>query len=167
MNRLKIALLFFLTVLIDLSILPRIVIYGVSPMISLAVIVIISMKARSEKITYFAMILGFVMDIYFSNLLGLRALSYYLISYYVFKFAKKEGNTFSNGFPAFPIAVIANSIYLYVLKIVAYDNMTSLFSLGTLVKTVLLELVISFFTYLIAYFLIEKVIFRQKKKFFS
>lgn len=167
MNRIKVVILFFLTVFLDLSILSRFSIFGVAPFIGLSVIVVLSMKAKTEKITYFAIILGLIMDIYFSNLLGLRALSYYLISYYTFKNRRFEGNSFTYGMTAMVIASLLNSIYMFIIKTFASFTTFSSKLLAVFGRNILIEVVAGAIMYTVVYLFVEKILFREKKNFFA
>ncbi|MDO5027311.1 MAG: rod shape-determining protein MreD [Tissierellia bacterium] len=167
MSRIKIVILFILTTFLDLSILSRFSIYGLAPFIGLPVIIILSMKAKTEKITYFAIFLGLIMDIYFSNLLGLRALSYYLISYYTFKNRRFEGNSFTYGLAAIFLASLFNSIYMFAIKSFASINTFSSKMLKIFAKSIATEVLLGICMYAIAYVLVEKLLFREKKNFFN
>ncbi len=167
MNRIKVIILFILTTFLDLSVLSRFSIYGVSPFIGLAVIVILSMKAKTEKITYFAIFLGLIMDIYFSNLLGLRALLYYLISYYTFKNRRFEGSSFTYGLLAMLIASIFNGIFMFVIKTYSVVEKFSAAVFLAFAKSFITEILLGLCMYVIGYLLIEKVLFREKKNFFN
>lgn len=167
MNRLKVFLIFLLTMFLDLSILSRFSILGVAPFIGLAVVVILSMKAKTEKITYFAIFLGLIMDVYFSNLIGLRALLYYLISYYTFKNRRFEGNSFTYGMTAMVIASLINSIYSITIKTFSVLNTLSSQLILSLAKNVALEVIIGAIMYIIMYLFVEGLLFREKKNFFS
>lgn len=168
MSKIKLALIYFLTIFLDIVVLPRVNIFGISPMIGLVVIVVLSFRAKSEKITYFAIIFGLLIDIYFSSVLGLRALSYYLISYYTFKFRRSEGNNFTNALPSLIIATGLNSLFLSLVKIIINDkSRKTLLNLSLIIKNAFLEIIVSIILYVFVYLFIEKVIFKAKKEFFS
>lgn len=167
MNRLKLVLLFLLSLFLDLSVLSRFGIFGVAPSVAIAVIVVLSLRAKTEKITYFAIILGLIMDAYFSDVLGIRALSYYLISYYTFKNRRFEGDSFTFGLLALSISTLANTFYLFIIKSITSKNLKMGMAFKSLAKTALLELVLGVICYVLVYLFIEKVLFREKKNFFA
>lgn len=166
MNRIKIVVLFFITLFLDLSVLSRFSIFGVTPFIALAIIVVLSMKAKTEKITYFSIILGLIMDVYFSNLLGLRALIYYLISYYTFKNKRFEGNSFTYGMTAIVIGSLINYMYMFVIKTFSSLSQVSSKLLTIFARNLVIEVIIGAIMYTITYLFIEKILFREKKSFF-
>ncbi|TFF63890.1 rod shape-determining protein MreD, partial [Helcococcus ovis] len=84
MKGLKIIILFILNLLIDLTILSKYNLYGVVPSITIPLIIVLSIYSKKEKIVYYGLFQGLLQDIAFGNTLGLKALLFYLISYYVY-----------------------------------------------------------------------------------
>lgn len=167
MSRLKLVIIFIINMLFDIAILPRINIAGVTPYISIAIIVVLSMRAKSDKITYYAIFMGLLLDIASSTTLGIRMLSFYLISYYTYKLRSFDGNNFSYGFLATIISVVLNEIYLYCIKILSTGTFNISLLLDYVLKFLLLEVVISLILYTLFYLLVDRIVFKEKRKFFS
>ena len=78
MNRLKVVLMFFASIMIQTAILPNFSIFNSKANMSLAVVVAIAMNFGSYISGYSGIVLGFFEDILFSRVIGIRALIYYL-----------------------------------------------------------------------------------------
>ena len=83
MNRLKVVLMFFASIMIQTAILPNFSIFNSKANLSLALVVAIAMNYGSYISGYSGIILGFFEDILFSKLIGIRALIYYMIGFIV------------------------------------------------------------------------------------
>ena len=83
MNRLKVVLMFFASIMIQTAILPNFSIFNSKANLSLALVVAIGMNYGSYISGYSGIILGFFEDILFSKLIGIRALIYYMIGFIV------------------------------------------------------------------------------------
>ena len=83
MNRLKVVLMFFASIMIQTAILPNFSIFNSKANLSLALVVAIGMNYGSYISGYAGIILGFFEDILFSKLIGIRALIYYMIGFIV------------------------------------------------------------------------------------
>lgn len=166
MSKVKIFILFFVSLFLDMTILPKFTIYGISPTIAIAVIVVISMFAKSDKITYYGIFLGLVFDIVFGKIVGLRALSFYLISYYTFKNRKFEGATFSYGLIAAFISVLLNEIYLYVANIIRLGSINVGQFVNYFIQYISLSLAMNIVIYIVVYFIIDRIRKTENKKFF-
>lgn len=166
MNKVKMFILFLVSIFLDMTILPKFSIYGIAPSMAIAVIVIVSMHAKSDKITYYGIFLGLIFDIVFGKILGLRALSFYLISYYTFKNRKFAGATFSYGLIAVFVSVLVHEMYLHIANMVRVGAVNLGQTANYLMRYVSLSLVINVIVYIVLYFIIDRVIKSEKRKFF-
>lgn len=83
MNRLKVVLMFFASIMIQTAILPNFSIFNSKANLSLALVVAIAMNFGSYPGGYSGIVLGFFEDILFSRIIGVRALIYYIIGFIV------------------------------------------------------------------------------------
>lgn len=167
MNKFKLFIIFLINIFLDISILPKMSIYGVAPYISIAIIVVLSMRAKNDKITYYAILLGFLLDIAYGSILGTKMLSFYLISYYTYTLRRYDNDTYSYGLLATVISVIVNEIYLYSINILKSGTFNFSVLVNYVIKFLSIELIINVVFYTILYFLVDRMMFNEKKKFFS
>ena len=81
MNRLKVVLMFFASIMIQTAILPNFGIFSSKANMSLALVVAIAMNFGSYVSGYSGIVLGIIEDSLFSKVIGIRALIYYMIGF--------------------------------------------------------------------------------------
>lgn len=81
MNKIRIIITVFLTSILQIALAPRISIFGVTPSFSIPVLVMLSIGFGSFEGGFSGLFLGLIEDVYFSNMLGPRALIYFVICY--------------------------------------------------------------------------------------
>lgn len=114
MKKRYIIILFIVNFILDFSILSRFEIFGIIPSVTIPIIIVLSMFARKESIVYYAIFQGLIQDLAFSNTLGLSALLFYLISYYIFKLNKNNNYKLLYGYSAIAISLFFSKIYSMV-----------------------------------------------------
>lgn len=166
MSNIKIAILFIINLILDLAIFPRFNIYGASPTVAIALIVLLSMTAKSEKIVYYSIAMGLMFDIVFSNIFGIRALSYYLIAYYTFKKRKDKQLDFNYGIVALVLGTIFNEIYIYIVNFIKAGSVNLTSDIIYFLQYMIVELIFSIIIYSVFYTIISRLITNENKKFF-
>lgn len=166
MSKAKIFFLFFINILLDMSVLPRFSFWGISPSVTIAILIVLAMNAKSEKITYYGIFMGFLFDMVFGFALGVRALSFYLITYYAYRNRKFEGATFSYGLLATSIAVVFNEIYLFLLNAIKIGSINTVNFIDYFIRYLPLELIFNLMIYSILYLIIYQIISSENKKYF-
>lgn len=83
MKILKIVLLFLLNLVIELSILSRFSIGNYTPAITIPLLILLAIFEDRDYVYYYAILQGLFQDAAFTGLLGIKALIFYLVVYYV------------------------------------------------------------------------------------
>ncbi len=162
----KMIIIFIMNIVLDTSVMPVFEVFGVSPGLSIPIIVYLSLRAKNDKITYYGIFLGLFLDIYFSNYLGIRALAFYLISYFVLKKKKVDFASIRTGLIATSLAVLFNDLYMLIVGII--DGSKSIggnffidFTYGLVYK-----LFTSVACYMLVYLIFDKLVFKRREKFY-
>lgn len=79
MNRIRLIIVIFITIILQSTIISGIRIAGVSPSLAIPVVVALSMGFGSVTGAYAGLVLGLLEDVLFSQVLGFRALLYFII----------------------------------------------------------------------------------------
>ncbi|MFM1524956.1 MULTISPECIES: rod shape-determining protein MreD [Helcococcus] len=149
MKGLKIIILFIINLLVDLTILSKYNLYGVVPSITIPLIIVLSIYAKKENIVYYGLFQGLIQDIAFGNTLGVKALLFYLISYYVYSFNINEHKNLAKNYVYLIIAIIFKKIYVIVMNLIIYRNPSVIFK-ELFNFSILIEIIVSlvFFTFI-------------------
>lgn len=83
MNKLKIFLVFLLSIIIQIAIIPNFRIFNVTANMTIAFIVAVAMNFGSYFAGYSAIVMGLIEDMLFSQVIGIKALIYYIIGFLV------------------------------------------------------------------------------------
>lgn len=114
MKKHQIILLFIFNLLLDLVVLSRYQIFGFIPSVTIPIIIALSMFSTKESIVYYAIFQGFIQDLSFGSTIGLNALMYYLISYYMFKLNKNNNNNLIYAYLTIFFSLLFTKIYRLV-----------------------------------------------------
>ena len=150
MNRLKVVLMFFASIMIQTAILPNFSIFNSKANMSLAVVVAIAMNFGSYVSGYSGIVLGFFEDILFSRVIGIRALIYYMI-----------GDIRSGS-----IITVVATLFYWVMNTIIYmflENSSSARFIKYLKGPIIIEMLLNVLLYLICNYVLRKVF--KKKKF--
>lgn len=153
MSRIKIIFLFILNIVLDLVVLPRYTFFGVYPGVSIPLLIMLSMSSKKESITYYAIVLGLFKDINYSTIIGIHALSYYLISYYSYKRSIIGGLSYKLGLAILLISVIFNLIFINSLSMISdgyfkFEKIIHYFK-GPIIFEILMSVIIFSIIYII------------------
>ena len=83
MNKFKTFIIAFISFILQISVFSKIDIFGANINIIIAFIICLSLTLGSKSGAYTGLIIGLFEDLMFSNIIGVRALSYFLIGYFV------------------------------------------------------------------------------------
>ncbi|MGF0040351.1 rod shape-determining protein MreD [Peptoniphilaceae bacterium SGI.131] len=166
MNSIKIILLFIFSMIMDLVVLPKYLIFGVTVSVSIPLLIILSMRAKNENITYFAILLGLIRDINFTSVLGISALSYYLISFYSFKRNEYKKNDFSLGLLMLILSVLFNFIFVSSLRMIARTSFSVTSLKNYFLGPIFVELILSAIIFTAFYFIDNRIRHRKSKQYY-
>lgn len=158
MKGLKIIILFILNLLIDLTILSKYNLYGVVPSITIPLIIVLSIYSKKEKIVYYGLFQGLLQDIAFGNTLGLKALLFYLISYYVYTLNINEHKNLAKNYLYLVIAIVLKKLYVIIMNLVIYRNSNIIFK-ELFNFSIFVEILLS----LVIFILINFIMYRIEK----
>ena len=153
MNRLKVVLMFFASIMIQTAILPNFSIFNSKANMSLAVVVAIAMNFGSYISGYSGIVLGFFEDILFSRVIGIRALIYYMIGFIV----GYNEDSINKG------DIRSGSIITVVATYMFLENSSSARFIKYLKGPIIIEMLLNVLLYLICNYVLRKVF--KKKKF--
>lgn len=83
MNKVKILLLILLNIVLQSTLFSRVNVFGAVPNLTLPFVVCLAMIFGSNTGGYAGLAIGLFEDIIFSNILGVRALIYFIIGYWI------------------------------------------------------------------------------------
>ncbi len=118
MNKFKTFLLLLVSFILQTSIFSKISIFNANINILIPAIVSLSQILRGKTSNYSALIVGLIEDFLLTSFIGIRALSYYLMSYIIsnesFKVGKdkKSGFILSFGFSIFNFVLVTGIYYI-------------------------------------------------------
>lgn len=159
-------IIFIINIILDTSVMPVFEIFGVSCGLSIPIIIYLSLRAKNDKISYYAILLGLFLDIYFSNYLGVRALAFYLISYFTFRKKKMDFASIRTGLIATSLAIIFNEIYMLLVGIISGSKLVTGSVTIELVYGLIYKLLSSLVIYILIYLILDKLVFKRKEKFY-
>ncbi len=155
MNKWKYFLIFFILEIIQASVMPHIVIFGASPNITLAAIVAVSIVYGSGVGGYTGLVIGLLEDLIFAQVIGVRALIYYVIAYAIGKFAQNTSRYLPTGMVMAAIATVITVLgNAAINKLLGHTVYISEYIKGP----VFVEAVINTFLYLLVILVIVKVL---------
>ncbi|WP_311487555.1 rod shape-determining protein MreD [uncultured Helcococcus sp.] len=156
MKKSRLIIIFILNFLIDYAILSRMNISGVVPSVTIPIIVALSMFSRKEGIVYYAIFQGLVQDLAFNNVLGLTAMLYYLISYYVFNLNKANRDNFVYTYIILALSGIFASVYRLISEFL-FNREFFGFDLTAFIKYNLIYILMIFVIYPFVYLVINQL----------
>lgn len=163
MNRLKVVLMFFASIMIQTAILPNFSIFNSKANLSLALVVAIAMNFGSYSAGYSGIVLGFFEDILFSRIIGVRALIYYIIGFIV---GYSEDSINKGDIRSGSIITAVATLFYWVMNTIIYMFLESSSS-SALVKylkgSIIIELILNVLLYLVCHYTLKKMF--KKKKF--
>ena len=163
MNRLKVVLMFFASIMIQTAILPNFGIFSSKANMSLALVVAIAMNFGSYVSGYSGIVLGIIEDSLFSKVIGIRALIYYMIGFIV---GYNEDSINKGDIRSGSIITVVATLFYWVMNTIIYmflENSSSARFIKYLKGPIIIEMLLNVLLYLICNYVLRKVF--KKKKF--
>lgn len=157
MNKLKTFIIAFITFILQITVFSKIDIFGSNINIVIGLVISLSLILGSKSGAYTGLIIGLLEDFMFSNIIGIRALSYFLIGYIVaedrfrFNSDKNTGLILSFVFTIINFIFVSLITYIFKADIIVIKNY--------LFIPLLVEAVLNTLVYLVYHFLIKKLMY--------
>lgn len=157
MNKLKTFIIAFITFILQITVFSKIDIFGSNVNIVIGLVISLSLILGSKSGAYTGLIIGLLEDFMFSNIIGIRALSYFLIGYIVaderfrFNSDKNTGLILSFVFTIINFIFVSLVTYIFKADIIVIKNY--------LFVPLLVEAVLNTLVYLIYHFVIKKLMY--------
>jgi len=165
MNRLKVVLMFFASIMIQTAILPNFGIFSSKANMSLALVVAIAMNFGSYVSGYSGIVLGIIEDSLFSKVIGIRALIYYMIGFIV---GYNEDSINKGDIRSGSIITVVATLFYWVMNTIIYmflENSSSVSLIKYLKGPIIIEMILNVILYLICNYVIKKVFKKRKFRF--
>jgi len=165
MNRLKVVLMFFTSIMIQTAILPNFGIFSSKANMSLALVVAIAMNFGSYVSGYSGIVLGIIEDSLFSKVIGIRALIYYMIGFIV---GYNEDSINKGDIRSGSIITVVATLFYWVMNTIIYmflENSSSVGLIKYLKGPIIIEMILNVILYLICNYVIKKVFKKRKFRF--
>ena len=157
MNKLKTFIIAFITFILQITVFSKIDIFGSNVNIVIGLVISLSLILGSKSGAYTGLIIGLLEDFMFSNIIGIRALSYFLIGYIVaedrfrFNSDKNTGLILSFVFTIINFIFVSLITYIFKADIIVIKNY--------LFIPLLVEAVLNTLVDLVYHFLIKKLMY--------
>lgn len=157
MNKLKTFIIAFITFILQITVFSKIDIFGANVNIVIGLVISLSLILGSKSGAYTGLVIGLLEDFMFSNIIGIRALSYFLIGYIVaddrfrFNSDKNTGLILSFVFTIINFIFVSLITYIFKADIIVIKNY--------LFIPLLVEAVLNTLVYLVYHFLIKKLMY--------
>ncbi len=157
MNKLKTFIIAFITFILQITVFSKIDIFGANVNIVIGLVISLSLILGSKSGAYTGLVIGLLEDFMFSNIIGIRALSYFLIGYIVaddrfrFNSDKNTGLILSFVFTIINFIFVSLVTYIFKADIIVIKNY--------LFIPLLVEAVLNTLVYLIYHFVIKKLMY--------
>lgn len=156
MNKFKTFIILLVSFILQTTIFSKIDIFGANVNLLLPAIVAISQVLASKTATYGALFVGLLEDFLFTNFIGVRALSYFLLGSFVASDAFRFGKSKVTGF----ILTIIASIFNFLLLSLIYYVLTRQSGFfNYLPLPLLVESLLNGFIYLIYILIVKKIMY--------
>lgn len=165
MNRLKVVLMFFASIMVQTAILPNFGIFSSKANMSLALVVAIAMNFGSYVSGYSGIVLGIIEDSLFSKVIGIRALIYYMIGFIV---GYNEDSINKGDIRSGSIITVVATLFYWVMNTIIYmflENSSSVGLIKYLKGPIIIEMILNVILYLICNYVIKKVFKKRKFRF--
>ena len=165
MNRLKVVLMFFASIMIQTAILPNFGMFSSKANMSLALVVAIAMNFGSYVSGYSGIVLGIIEDSLFSKVIGIRALIYYMIEFIV---GYNEDSINKGDIRSGSIITVVATLFYWVMNTIIYmflENSSSVGLIKYLKGPIIIEMILTVILYLICNYVIKKVFKKRKFRF--
>lgn len=165
MNKLKIFLCFFLSIIIQITLVPNINFLNASMNMSISFIVALSMNFGSYFGGYSGVFLGLIEDILFSQVIGIRALIYYIIGFLV---GYNENSINKGDIRSGSIITALSTVFYWSLSVILYMVIGSknyIVNLAYFKGPIFIEIFFNILLYIITDYVFRKIFKKEKFKF--
>lgn len=157
MNKLKTFIVSLISFILQITVFSKIDIFGANINIIIGLVISLSLILGSKSGAYAGLIIGLMEDLMFSKIIGIRALSYFLIGHIVgderfrFNSDKNTGLILSFAF------TIANFIFVSLITYLFNSDMIVI--KNYLFLPLLVEAVLNTIIYLVYHFIVKKLMY--------
>ena len=157
MNKFKTFLIAFISFILQVTVFSKVNIFGSNINIIIGLIICLSLILGSKSGAYTGLFIGLLEDLMFSNIIGIRALSYFLIGHIVgdkkfrFKSDKNTGIILTFVFTIINFAFVSLLTYIFKFDLVLIKNY--------LFVPLIIEAVLNTIIYLIYNIIIKKLMY--------
>ena len=157
MNKFKTFIIAFISFILQVSVFSKVDIFGANINIIIAFVICLSLILGSKSASYTGLVIGLLEDLMFSKIIGVRALSYFLIGHVVgdekFRFSsdKKTGLILTFVFTILNFLFVSLITYIFNGDIVVIKNY--------LFVPILVEALLNTLMYLIYHIIIKKLMY--------
>ncbi len=163
MNKLKIFLVFLLSIIIQIAIIPNFRIFNVTANMTIAFIVAVAMNFGSYFAGYSAIVMGLIEDMLFSQVIGIKALIYYIIGFLV---GYNEDSINKGDIRSGCIITAIATVFYWILNTIIYmiiGNFNYLTIFSYFKSSIIIEIILNILLYIASHYLLKKIF--KKKKF--
>ena len=157
MNKFKTFIVAFISFILQVTVFSKVNIFGANINIIIGLIICLSLILDSKSGAYTGLFIGLLEDLMFSNIIGIRALSYFLIGYIVgdkkfrFKSDKNTGIILTFVFTIINFAFVSLLTYIFKFDLVLIKNY--------LFVPLIIEALLNTIIYLIYNIIIKKLMY--------
>lgn len=157
MNKFKTFIIAFISFILQVTVFSKVNIFGSNINIIIGLIICLSLILGSKSGAYTGLFIGLLEDLMFSNIIGIRALSYFLIGHIVgdkkfrFKSDKNTGIILTFVFTIINFAFVSLLTYIFKFDLVLIKNY--------LFVPLIIEAVLNTIIYLIYNIIIKKLMY--------
>ena len=157
MNKFKTFIIAFISFILQVTVFSKVNIFGSNINIIIGLIICLSLILGSKSGAYTGLFIGLLEDLMFSNIIGIRALSYFLIGHIVgdkkfrFKSDKNTGIILTFVFTIINFAFVSLLTYIFKLDLVLIKNY--------LFVPLIIEALLNTIIYLIYNIIIKKLMY--------
>lgn len=157
MNKFKTFIIAFISFILQVTVFSKVNIFGANINIIIGLIICLSLILGSKSGAYTGLFIGLLEDLMFSNIIGIRALSYFLIGHIVrdkkfrFKSDKNTGIILTFVFTIINFAFVSLLTYIFKFDLVLIKNY--------LFVPLIIEALLNTIIYLIYNIIIKKLMY--------
>lgn len=157
MNKFKTFIVAFISFILQISVFSKIDIFGANINIIIAFIICLSLTLGSKSGAYTGLIIGLLEDLMFSNIIGVRALSYFLLGNFVGDKKFRFNNDKNTGLILTFVCTILNFAFVSLITYIFKPDIAII--KNYLFVPLLVEAFLNTLIYFIYYFLIKKIMY--------
>lgn len=155
MNKLKAFVLMFLSMIIQNSVLNNIDIFHANINMVIPLIIVLAQILKNDTAAYVGLFLGLVEDILFTNFIGIRALSYYLIGYVISYRRFNISKDMKTGMMLTFVLSVINVVIVNLIYLILQSNQVSI----ALVTTCIVQGLLNIPIYILLYKIVNKIMY--------